>query len=61
MEEYKNFITKKDFISKIILESINIYKDYIEFCFDDGEIFGGHLITINADNNYNFKEVYISG
>jgi hypothetical protein len=47
LEEGENEITKEQFIEKMKPESINIsLKNKFEFCFDDGELFWGHGITV---------------
>jgi hypothetical protein len=47
LEEGENKITAEQFVKKMELESIDVsLKNKFEFCFDDGELFWGHGITV---------------
>lgn len=62
LEEDEKPLSADEFISKIHLESIT-FNDTEEFqmCFNDGDIFWGHAITVETDLKKNIVDIGIAG
>lgn len=62
LEEDEKPLTADEFISKIYLESITINNtDDFQMCFNDGDIFWGHVITVETDLKKNIEDIGIAG
>ena len=61
-DDDKPNINREEFVKLISLTSITIiYENNITFYFDDGDIFSGHVISVDSDYDLNFAEPYIIG
>lgn len=55
-------ITEEDFIEAITMETINISSDgSITVYYDDGDLFFGHVILVNIDENMQYESAHIAG
>lgn len=55
-------ITKEEFIKRIHLEEMIIYSNgYATLCYNDGDLFLGHVIVIQMDNNGEYGGADIEG
>jgi len=62
LEEDEKPLTVDEFISKIYLESITVNNtDDFQMCFNDGDIFWGHAITVETDLLKNIEDIGIAG
>ena len=62
LDEDEKPLTTKEFISKIYVESITINNtDEFQMCFNDGDIFWGHAITVESDLKRNIEHIGIEG
>jgi hypothetical protein len=62
LEEDEKPMTADDFMSKIFIESITVHdSDEFEMCFNDGDLFWGHAITVETDLNKNILDIGIAG
>ena len=62
LDEDERPLTTKEFISKIYVESITINNtDEFQMCFNDGDIFWGHAITVESDLKRNIENIGIEG
>ncbi|MBT0826700.1 DUF2262 domain-containing protein, partial [Campylobacter lari] len=57
----KKKINEKQFAKLLTFESISIKSNGIDFYVDDGDVFWGHVIIVESDFDFNFKDVYIAG
>ena len=58
--ELKN-ITLEQFNSSISLLSISVDNNYVEYWFDDNDIYGGHNIVISKKHEENEYNVNLAG
>nr|WP_321453072.1 DUF2262 domain-containing protein [uncultured Carboxylicivirga sp.] len=62
LEEDEKPFTAEEFTSTIFLESITVNdSDVFQMCFNDGDIFWGHAITVETDLNKNIEHIGIAG
>ena len=62
LEENEKPLTVNEFISKIYIESITINNtDEFQMCFNDGDIFWGHAITVETDLKRKIEHIGIEG
>lgn len=54
-------ITEEDFINSIYLTGITIYDDSYELCYNDGNLFYGHIIIVSGDFEKGFDSASIAG
>ncbi|WP_257913131.1 DUF2262 domain-containing protein [Campylobacter lari] len=57
----KDEIDEKQFAKFLTFESIAIRSKGIDFYVDDGDVFWGHVIIVESDFDFNFKDAYIVG
>lgn len=60
--EHGTRLTKKNFMSSMTLDSISIKEDgSFEFWYNDGDLYGGHYITLSGDFEHGMTEARVAG
>ena len=61
LEEDEKEVTKKEFKARIKFISLYIFSESANFYFDDGDLFWGHTIEVNVNQNLEFTDANIVG
>ena len=62
LDEDERPVSKKTFIKRLVIESIEFYSDSsAELWFDDGDLFWGHAVTIDLTVNLELEDASLSG
>lgn len=62
LEEGEDEITQEAFVKQINLDSIQVYPDKeFELYYSDGDIFWGHSIVVDIDDQFIIQDINIAG
>jgi len=61
LEEDEKEVTKKEFKARMKFTSLYVFSESANFYFDDGDLFWGHTIEVNVNQNLEFTDVNIVG
>lgn len=62
LEDGEEVISEQDFIQKIELNAINAYSEgNFDVYFNDNNLFSGHSIVVNVNNNFTLEDAEIAG
>ena len=60
-ETVKKEVTKKEFKARMKFTSLYVFSESANFYFDDGDLFWGHTIEVNVNQNLEFTDTNIVG
>ena len=61
LEEDEKEVTKKEFKARMKFTSLYVFSESANFYFDDGDLFWGHTIEVNVNQNLEFTDTNIVG
>ena len=61
LEEDEKEVTKKEFKARMKFTSLYVFSESANFYFDDGDLFWGHSIEVNVNQNLEFTDANIVG
>ena len=61
LEEDEKEVTKKEFKARMKFTSLYVFSESANFYFDDGDLFWGHIIEVNVNQNLEFTDANIVG
>jgi len=61
LEEDEKEVTKKEFKARMKFTSLYVFSESANFYFDDGDLFWGHTIEVNVNQNLEFTDANIVG
>ena len=61
LEEDEKEVTKKEFKARMKFISLYVFSESANFYFDDGDLFWGHTIEVNVNQNLEFTDANIVG
>ena len=61
LEEDEKEVTKKEFKARMKFTSLYVFSESANFYFDDGDLFQGHTIEVNVNQNLEFTDANIVG
>ena len=61
LEEDEKEVTKKEFKARMKFTSLYVFSESANFYFDDGDLFWGHTIEVNVNQNLEFTNANIVG
>ena len=61
LEDNEKEVTKKEFKARMQFTSFYVFSELANFYFDDGDLFWGHTIEVNVNQNLEFTDANIVG
>ena len=61
LEDDEKEVTKKEFKARMKFTSLYVFSESANFYFDDGDLFWGHTIEVNVNQNLEFTDANIVG